>query len=154
LIRYQTAVGDEILDLGEALDRFDFVEEDQGEDSSDPRNGLKQGIGSQIVFFSTGNDIPFELGQDVVIGFDHLQVNSHALLDGRGVEPFYDAFTVFGFGNASQGIGKVILASGILDMSKEFGPFSHQVISPSEEVSGGPHPCGIDIGLREHAASE
>jgi len=103
------------------------------------------------VFFSTGNDITFELGQDVVIGFDHLQVNSHALLDGRVVEPFYDAFTVLGFDNASQGLGKVILASGVLDMSKEFGPFSHQVISPSEEVSGGPHPCGIDVGLREHA---
>jgi len=106
----QTAVGDEILDLGEALDGFDLVEDDQAEDSADTRNGLKQGIGSQIVFFSTGNDVTFELGQDVVIGFNHLQVDSHALLDGRVVEPFYDAFTVFGFGNASQGIRKVVLA--------------------------------------------
>src|SRR3972149_7088884 len=104
-------------------------EEDQSEDSAYPRNGLKQGIGSQIVFFSTGNDIAFELGQDVVIGFNHLQVNSHALLDRRVIEALGDAFTVLGFGNASQGIGKVILASGVLDMSKEFGPFSHQVIS-------------------------
>lgn len=47
------------------------------------------------------------------------------LLDGRVVEAFYDAFTVFGFGNASQGIGKVILASSILNMSKELGAFSH-----------------------------
>ena len=58
----QTAVGDEVLDRGEAFDGFDFVEEDQGEDSSDTGNGLKQGIGSQIVFFGTGNDIAFELG--------------------------------------------------------------------------------------------
>ncbi len=121
----QTAVGDEILDLGEALNGFNLVEEDQAEDSSDTRNGLKQGIGSQIVFFSTGNDITFELGQDVVIGFNHLQVNSHALLYGRVVEPLDDAFTVLGFGNASQGIRKVILASGVLDMGKEFSPFSH-----------------------------
>ena len=42
----QTAVGDEILDRGEALDGFDLVEEDQAEDSSDTGNGLKQGIGS------------------------------------------------------------------------------------------------------------
>src|SRR4030042_4272889 len=117
----QTAVRDEILDLGEAPDGFDLVEEDQAEDSSDPWNGLKQDIGSQIVFFSTGNDITFELGQDVVIGFDDFQIDSHALLDGRVIEAFDDAFSVLGFGNASQGIGKVILASGVLDMSKEVG---------------------------------
>ena len=42
----QTAVGDEILDRGEALDGFDLVEDDQSEDPTYPRNGLKQGIGS------------------------------------------------------------------------------------------------------------
>ena len=58
----QTAVGDKVLDLREAADGFDLVEEDQGEDSADPGNGLKQGIGSEVVFFGTSNDIPFELG--------------------------------------------------------------------------------------------
>jgi hypothetical protein len=115
---------------------------------------LKQGIGSEVVFFGTGNDIPFELGQDVVIGFNDFQINSHALLDGRVIETIDDSFSVLGFGNASQGIRKVILASGVLDMSKEFSPFSHEVISPSEEVSGCPHPWGIDIRLRNHTASE
>jgi len=42
----QTAVRDEVLDGGEALDRFDLVEDDQSEDPTYPRNGLKQGIGS------------------------------------------------------------------------------------------------------------
>ena len=150
----QTAVGDEILDLGEALDGFDFVEEDQAEDSSYSRNGLKQGIGSEVVFFGTGNDITFELGQEAVIGFDDFQVNRHALLDRRVIEAFDDANTVLGFGNATQGIRKVILASGVLDMGKEFGSFSHEVISPSEEVSCGAHPCGIDIRLGNHTAPE
>jgi len=122
---YQTAVGDEILDRGEALDGFDLVEDDQAEDSADPGNGLKQGIGSEVVFFGTGNDIPFELGQDVVIGFNNFQINSQAFLYGRVIEPLDDAFSVLGFGNASQGIRKVILASGVLDMSKELSPFSH-----------------------------
>jgi len=58
----QTAVGDKILDRGETLDGIDFVEEDQAEDSSDTGNGLKQDIGSEVVFFGTGNDITFELG--------------------------------------------------------------------------------------------
>jgi hypothetical protein len=121
----QTAVGDKILDRGETCDGFDLVEEDQAEDSSDTGDGLKQGIGSQIVFFGTGNDIAFELSQDVVISFNHLQVHSHALLDGRVIEAFDDAITVLGFGNTSQGIRKVILASGVLDMGKEFSAFSH-----------------------------
>jgi len=42
----QTAVGDEILDGGEAFDGFDFVEDDQAEDSADSGDSLKQGIGS------------------------------------------------------------------------------------------------------------
>ena len=61
----------------------------------------------------------------MVIGFNHLQINSHALLDGRVSKAIDDAFPVLGFGNASQGVGKVILASGVLDMGKEFSPFSH-----------------------------
>jgi hypothetical protein len=150
----QTAVRDEILDLGEALDRFDLVEDDQGEDSAYSGNGLKQGIGSQIMFFGTGNDVTFELSQDVVIGFNHLQINRHALLDGRVIEAIDDAFPVLGFGNASQRVGKVVLVSSVLDMSKELSPFSHEVISTPEEVSGSPHPCGIDISLGKHAASE
>ena len=32
----QTAVGDEVLDRGEAFDEFDLVEEDQAKDSSTP----------------------------------------------------------------------------------------------------------------------
>jgi len=121
----QTAVGDKVLDLREAADGFDLVEEDQGEDSADPGNGLKQGIGSEVVFFGTSNDIPFELGQDGVIGFNDFQINSHVLLNGRIIEALGDAFSVLGFGNASQGIRKVILASGVLDMGKELRPFSH-----------------------------
>lgn len=61
----------------------------------------------------------------MVVGFDHLRVDSHVLLDGRVIESLDDAITGLRFGNASQGIGKVILASGVLDMGEEFSPFSH-----------------------------
>jgi len=151
---YQTAVGDEILDLGETLDGFDLIEDDQSQDSAYSRNGLKQGIGTKIVLFGRSYDIMFQLGQEAIIGFDHLQVGGHALLDGRVIESLNDSFSVLGFGNASQGIREVVLASGILDMSKELGPFSHEVIPSSEKISGGAHPGRIDISLREHAAPE
>lgn len=121
----QTAVGDKILDRGETCDGFDLVEEDQTEDSADAGNGLKEGIGSEVVFFSTGNDISFELGQDGVIDFNDFQIDSHASLNGGVIEAIGEAFSVLGFSNTSQRIREVILASGILDMGKEFSPFSH-----------------------------
>lgn len=117
----QTAVGDEVLDPREAFNGFDLVKDNQAEDSSDPGNGLEQGIGSEVVFFSTGDDIVFELGQEVVIGLDDFQVDSHALLDGRVIETLGDAFSVLGFGNATQGIRKVILASGVLPACRRQG---------------------------------
>jgi hypothetical protein len=150
----ETAVGDEILDRGEAVDGIGLIEEDQAEDSADSRNGLKQGIGSEVVIFGTDNDIPFEVSQEEVIGSNDLQINSHAFLDGKIVEAIDDAFSVLGFRDASQGLREVVLASGVLDMGKEFRPFSHEVISASEEVPGCPHLCGIDISLRNHTASE
>ena len=48
----QAAVGNEILDRGEAVDGFDLVEDDQGQDSTYSGNSLKKGIGSEIVLFS------------------------------------------------------------------------------------------------------
>ncbi len=101
----QTAVGDEILDRGKALDGFDLVEDDQGQDSADPGNGLKQGIGSEIVFFGRSDDIMFQLGQEAIIGFDHHQVGGNALLDRGVIKPLDDAFSVLRFGNTSQGVG-------------------------------------------------
>lgn len=42
----QAAIGDEILDCGEAIDGFDFVENDQREDSTHSGDCLKQGVGA------------------------------------------------------------------------------------------------------------
>ena len=67
----------------------------------------------------------FQLGQGLVIGFDHFEVNGDTLLDRGIIKALDDSFTVLGFGNETQEVGEIILASGILDMSKELGPFSH-----------------------------
>ena len=39
-------------------------------------------------------------------------------------------------------------------MGKEFGPFSHEVISSPQEISCCSHLSGIGISLRDHATSE
>jgi len=85
---------------------------------------------------------------------DDLKVGGNAFSDGRVTKPLDDPFSVLRFCNTSQEVGEVVLASGVLDMGKELGAFSHEVISSSEEISGGAHPGRIYIGLREHTASE
>ena len=84
----------------------------------------------------------FELGQEAIIGLDDLKVHLHALLDGGVIEALDDAFSVLGFGNAAQGLGQVVLASGVLDMGKELGALSHEVIPSPQEIPRRPHLCG------------
>jgi hypothetical protein len=33
------------------------------------------------VLFSGSNDVPLQLGEDMIIGLDHFQVDGHAFLD-------------------------------------------------------------------------
>ena len=51
-------------------------------------------------------------------------------------------------------LGQVILAVGILDMGQQLRPFAHQMHPAPEQVAGGAHLGGIDIGLWEHAAAQ
>ena len=43
--------------------------------------------------------------------------------------------------------GQVVLAVGVLDMPKEFGPFAHEMHPASEQVSGRTHLSRVHIGL-------
>ena len=83
------------------------------------------------MFFGRSDDIVFEWVQEAIIGLDHLEVGGDTLLDRGVIEALEDSLSVLRFGDAAQGIGEVILASGILDMSKKLGAFSHEVISSS-----------------------
>ena len=106
------------------------------------------------MFFGKSYDIMLQLVQEAIIGLDDLKVNGNTLLDGEVIKALNDSFSVLGFGNTSEEVGQVVLASGILDMSKELGSFPHEVISSSEEISGGAHLSRVDIGLGEHASLE
>ena len=136
----QAAIRDEVLDGGEAMDVFDFIEADQAQDSSDARDGLQQGVCPGVVVFGGLDDIAFELCDQRVIGRDHLQslpwtrsrVRSDALLNTGLIEPFYDAVAILWPGNTAEEVGEVVLASCVLDMSVELGSFSHEVIATSE----------------------
>ena len=46
------------------------------------------------------------------------------------------------------------MAIGVLDMRDQLSPPADQVGLAAQEIPGGPHPGGIDIGLGEHTGSQ
>jgi hypothetical protein len=46
------------------------------------------------------------------------------------------------------------LAIGVLDVSEQFSPFSHEVVSSAKQISGRAHLLGVDIGHGDHASPE
>lgn len=97
--------------------------------------------------------VSLHLCDDRVIGFDDGKICFYHFLD-RGVfKLFGDSFPVFGFGDTPEIVGEVVLAPGVLNMGIEFGPFSHEVIAPSEQVPCCPHIGGVSIRHWDHASS-
>jgi hypothetical protein len=50
--------------------------------------------------------------------------------------------------------GQVVLAVGLLDMGEYLGSCAHEMYPAPEEIPGGAHRRGIDVGLREHAPAQ
>lgn len=63
----QAAVGDEILDRGEAADIMDLIEDDEAEDSSDTGDGTEAEVGIGVMSFGDEGDLVFETGKELVI---------------------------------------------------------------------------------------
>jgi hypothetical protein len=57
-------------------------------------------------------------------------------------------------GDLFPDIRKIVLAIGVLDVTKEFGAFSYEMISTTEEVSRRSHRLGIDIGHGDHVPAK
>ena len=70
------------------------------------------------------DDISLHFCYDRIIGFNDSEIGIDHLLDGRVFEPFHDAFSVLGLGDAAHEISEVVLAAGILDMGIELCSFS------------------------------
>jgi hypothetical protein len=139
---------------GEALDGFNFIEEDQGEDSSDSRDGSDAEVGIWIMSFGDQGDFMFQTGKELIIIVQKFEVKFNVLSDAFIGESFSHPLSICFIGDFLFNVWEVVLVVGILDMGQKFSSFSGQMHSSTEEVSGGPHPGRIDIGLREHPSSE
>jgi hypothetical protein len=73
----------------------------------------------------------------------------------RGLrEPFRHALSVRFVGQLLPECRQIVLAVGILDVREELGAFTCQMYAAPQQVAGGPHRRGIDLGLGEHPAAE
>lgn len=107
-----------------------------------------------IVPFGLADDIEFQIGNQVVIEVGELEIDLHAFLDGGIREVIGESLPMGRNGELLFKVGKIVLAFGVIDMSQKLGPFMDEVVSPSEEVPGGAHAFGIDIGRREGSTPE
>lgn len=153
---HQTRVRHEILHARKAGNVMDFIEDDQRQRIADARYGLQEGQTLGIMFLGAGLDMPFQLGQLLIIEIDQCTVEFDALFDlwiGKALG-HVDACAIGFPADPGTKLRQVVLAIGVLDVRQELGALPHQVIASAHEVAGGAHFGRIDIGLREHARAQ
>jgi hypothetical protein len=69
-------------------------------------------------------------------------------------EALSDAVTVSLVGQLLFEFFEVVLAVGVLDVDEQLRPFSHDVISTAQQITGCAHGSGVGVGHREGASAE
>ena len=67
---------------------------------------------------------------------------------------FANSLAVGLIGDLFTKLRQAVLTVGILDVGEKLGAFAHQVHAAAQQVTGGSHQSGIDIGHRQHAAAQ
>jgi hypothetical protein len=130
----EAAVGDKILDPGEAPDVVDFVEEDEAKDLPHPWDTPEQVPAVDIVSLGAFFDVALELTEEVVVEVEQLKIDLDAFAN-RGIrEAVGDSIAVCLEGDLLLELGQVVLTVGVLDVGEEFGALSHEVVSAAQEI--------------------
>src|SRR4030042_930084 len=93
LALHQPAVGRELLDAREALDIVDLVQDREGQDLPDARDGPEQLEAVRIVATRSTHDRQLQLADDRLVVLDELEGGSDALLHARVLEALSQALT-------------------------------------------------------------
>ena len=132
----EAAVGDKILHPGKASDVVDLVEEDKAKDLSHPWDASEQVPGVDIVSFGALLDGALDLTEEPVVEVEKLEIDLDAFAH-RGIrEVLEDSIAICLEGDLLPELGEVVLTVGILDVGKELGTFSHEVVSAAQEIPG------------------
>ena len=82
------------------------------------------------------------------------QIHLDALLHGGIAEALRHPIPVGFVGDLLANLREVVLTIGIVDVREQLCALAHEMHPPLQEIPGGSHISGIDIGLGEHAAPE
>jgi hypothetical protein len=149
----QAAVRDESLHPGEAVNGMHVIEQHEGHDRPDLREGTQAAEGVGLVWLGCVHDRPFELGEQTVVVGDEPEVDCAVLVHRGIVKALGHAVTHDLVGDLVATLGPMVLGVGILDMGPELRAFARQVGPASPAVTGGTHRRRLDGGLRGHAAA-
>ncbi len=150
----QTAIGHEVLDPGEAAHSMDFVEQHHTQNLADAGDGWQPLHGVRVVRLGRLHDGQLHVAEQLVIAANQGEIDFHTLLHGGIGEPLHHPSSVGLIGKLLANLWQVILAVSMLDVREELSAFARQMQAASEQVTGGPHRGGIDLGLGEHPATE
>ena len=149
----ESAVGGKVLDFRETFDVVDFVKDRQSEDASYSGKGAYSEVGIAVMLFGYGRYFFFELRKDSVIEIKEVQVELDILLDAFPGEELSDSIPLRFSAYVVFKSRQVVLIGGVLDVSHEFGSFSGEMHSSTEQITGGAHFSRVDVCDREHSAS-
>lgn len=152
--RHQPGVGAERLDTGKTGDVLDLIEDHQGQDGADTGHRLQPILGSGIIALSMAGDEILQ-GLDLLLQAVHhhnvgLDVLAHTGV-GEALGDIGPVSLAFQF---LVETGQVVLGIGQLDMTLDLRAHPHQVVAPAQQIPGGAHRLGIDIGQGEIPAPD
>ena len=131
-----------------------LIPEHETEERAHARDRLEHGQGGGIMLFGRGDHGERHVPQSLVRIGNQGEVYLDAFLD-RGIgTPLSAPSAIRLVRDLFADLGHVVLAVGLLDMRQELRPFARKMPPAPEEIPGGPHLGGIDVGLREHTPAE
>jgi hypothetical protein len=149
-----SALGHEILDPREAAEVMHRIEQDHTQHLAEAGNGLSAITGLRLVLLGRLDNGQRDIAEPLIIVVHQSEVDCDTLLHGGIRAPFRHPVPVRLVGQRLPELGQVVLAVGLLDVREELGALTCQMSAAPEQVAGGPHLGGIDVGLREHPATQ
>jgi hypothetical protein len=150
----ESARGHESLDPREAADVLKLIEQDHTHKLADAGNGLSALQGLRMVLLGRVDNGPRDIAAPLIIVVNQGEVDCDTLLHGGIREPFRHPVPVRLVGQLLPARGPVVLAVGLLDVREELGAVTCQLYAAPAPVAGGTHLGGIDVGRREHPATQ
>ena len=151
----QAAVGEEILDGGEAVDVADFVEDSHAEVFADARDGLEQGILTGQSSFGQAMKLLFAGGDLFIEVADHGQfIFEGQLAQGMvfgGQEFFLPGIAI---GTGLFGRGAVMSQLMRVDSGQQFSAAPDKEQALTQEGPQGPFVGRINVGGRDEVGTE